>query len=198
MLCPVVSGILGGRGAGVRMRVCNAEVYFSEEAVLRVDGAAIEALKAAALANPSGKARLCAHHGPEESLHEMIIVHGARTYVRPHKHLGRTESFHIIEGNCDVLLFDDGGAIVEVVEMGPFGSGRVGYYRLADPCFHALLVRSEQVVFHETTQGPFRPEDAAFAAWAPDLADSAAVERFMARVAAAADTLLTTRHQELQ
>jgi hypothetical protein len=42
------------------------------------------------------------------------------------------------------------------------------------------LIRSEVLVFHETTGGPFRRADTEFASWAPDDTDVLAVGRFLA------------------
>ncbi|MBI2480932.1 MAG: cupin fold metalloprotein, WbuC family, partial [Planctomycetia bacterium] len=41
------------------------------------------------------------------------------------------------------------------------------FVRLAPQVFHTLIVRSEYLMFHETTRGPFRREDTVFADWAP-------------------------------
>ena len=51
--------------------------------------------------------------------------------------------------------------------MGPMGSGEIFYHRLADAWFHTVIPTSEMVVFHETTNGPFRRQDTIFAPWSP-------------------------------
>jgi len=122
------------------------------------------------------RARLCAHRGLDDRLHEMIIALARGTYIRPHRHAGKSESFHIIEGELEVVLFEDGGAMRDIIRMGPYQSGRVFFYRLMEPCFHTVLVRSPQVLFHETTNGPFDPADTEFAPWAPAEGDPAAWE----------------------
>jgi hypothetical protein len=52
--------------------------------------------------------------------------------------------------------------------MGPYGSNRCFFYRMADPLFHTAIVRTETVLFHETTTGPFVREQTEFAVWAPE------------------------------
>lgn len=110
----------------------------------------------------------------------MLIVHERGVYVPPHKHPGKTESTHIIEGLVDVVVFNDDGKIESVIRMGDYASGRMFYYRMAVPLFHTLIIRSDVLVFHETTNGPFDRRDTIFAPWAPEESDMKAVNIYMA------------------
>ena len=166
-------------GAVVRAKAESAEVRYATDAIVLVDATDVARLKREAEQNARRRIRLCAHHSVESRLHEMLIVHTRDTYVRPHKHLGKSESFHVIEGDVDVVIFDDEGGVTDVIPMGAFASGRPFFYRIAEPLFHTLLIRSDVLVFHETTGGPFRRDDTVFAPWAPDDGD-AAVKRFLA------------------
>jgi cupin fold WbuC family metalloprotein len=167
-------------GALVRARAESAEVRYATDAIVLVDAADVARLEQEAAENPRRRIRLCAHHSVDSPLHEMIIVHTRDTYVRPHKHLGKSESFHLVEGKVDVVVFEEDGGVADVIAMGPFASGRPFFYRIAEPLFHTLLIRSDVVVFHETTGGPFRRADTVFAPWAPEDGDVAAVRRFLA------------------
>lgn len=111
--------------------------------------------------------RICSHRDPDDRLHEMLIVHEMGTYVRPHKHLDRSESFHIISGEVDVFIYNDDGSIRTIISMGEYGSGKMFYYRLNECLFHTMLIHSRQLVFQETTLGPFNPSNTVFAPWAP-------------------------------
>jgi cupin fold WbuC family metalloprotein len=163
-----------------RARVESAEVRYATEPIVLLDAADVGSLKRDAAENTRRRIRLCAHHGVDDPVHEMLIVHSLGTYVRPHQHIGKTESFHVVEGDVDVVLFDDQGGVAVVIRMGAFASGRPFYYRIAVPLFHTLLIRSEILVFHETTSGPFRRADTVFAPWAPEDGDSAAVRQYLA------------------
>src|SRR5207247_7893851 len=90
--------------AVVGARVESAEVRYAIEAVITVDAEDVAQLKREAQRNPRRRVRLCAHGGIDDSLHEMLIVHANNTYVRPHRHLGKSESFHVIEGDVEVVL----------------------------------------------------------------------------------------------
>jgi cupin fold WbuC family metalloprotein len=67
-----------------------------------------------------------------------------------------------------------------VISMGDYASGKTFYYRMATPIFHTLIIRSEILVFHETTNGPFDKTASLFAPWAPQDDDMNSVADFMA------------------
>jgi cupin fold WbuC family metalloprotein len=165
-----------------RTKAESAEVLYPLDAIVTVDAQMLDELKRDAAKNPRRRIRLCAHRSVDDRVHEMIIVHTKDTYVRPHRHTGKSESFHVIDGIVDVVVFDDRGEIAEVIPMGPFSSGRTFFYRIADPLYHTLLIRSDVLVFHEATTGPFRREETSFAPWAPDESDPAAVASFLKSV----------------
>ncbi len=160
------------------LREVTSEVFVADGPVVCVSQREIEFLKERIRCAPRGRVRLCAHAGPESPVHEMLLVLSGNSYVRPHRHPGKSESFHIVEGVLDVVLFDDDGTVHAVVPLGDRDSGRPFYYRLDEPRFHTPIVRSDLVVFHETTTGPFRPGDADLATWAP-AEDETAVELYL-------------------
>lgn len=162
----------------MRIETQNEEVLFAADPIVTVGRPDIESLKEKAGHNRRKRIRLCAHRNVTDSLHEMLIVHTKETYVRPHKHLNRTESFHLIEGVVQVVVFDDAGNIMEVVQMGDYSSGHRFYYRMQEPFFHTLRITSDYLVFHETSNGPFVRSDTVFPPWAPEENDWPAVEAF--------------------
>jgi cupin fold WbuC family metalloprotein len=112
----------------------------------------------------------------------MLIVHEHGAYVRPHKHLGKTESAHVIEGLADVVVFDDHGEVSDVFSLGDYSSGLSFYYRMATPTYHMLIIRSDVLVFHEITNGPFDRAKTVFAPWAPDDGDTDLIASFLAEL----------------
>ena len=108
----------------------NAEVLYSKDVLTTADHLDIEHFKQLSLHNPRKRVRLCTHLNQDDLLHEMLIVLEKSTYVRPHKHPGKSESTHIIEGLVDVVLFDDDGQIERVISMGDYASGKTFYYRM--------------------------------------------------------------------
>lgn len=166
----------------MNVRPESEEVLYAADAVVAVAADDIERLKEAAAANPRRRIRLCAHRGVEDPVHEMLIVHRRETYVRPHKHLRKTESFHVVEGEGTIVLFDDAGRESGRIPLGDRGTGRAFYYRLAEPVFHTLIVGSDVMVFHEVAPGPFRREDTVFPAWAPTDDDADGARAYMTRL----------------
>lgn len=126
--------------------------------------------------------RLCAHPTGEDRIHEMLIAMDRTTYIRPHKHVNKSESMHVIEGSADAVFFTDDGAISRVVPLGDYASGREFYFRNSESVYHTLLINSDVLVVHETTNGPFNRADTIFASWAPEESDPAACDAFIKRV----------------
>jgi cupin fold WbuC family metalloprotein len=143
------------------------EVYYTSNVLTHISKEDLEHFKNLANQNPRKRFRLCAHNNKGDSLHEMFIVHKRECYVRPHKHIEKAESMSIIEGEVDVILFEDDGIIKDIIQMGDLKSGKLFYQRISEPIYHSLIIRSEYLVFHEITQGPFLREKTIFAPWAP-------------------------------
>ena len=163
----------------MRTREFNEEVLFASDPIVRVGAKDIEDLKQKARRNPRRRIRICAHRDLSESIHEMLIVHEKSCYVQPHKHINKIESFHIIEGTVDIILFDEDGQINETIPMGNYATGRKFFYRLPPLRYHTLMIQSDVLVFHEITNGPFRPDDTVWAPWAPDETDENAVSQYL-------------------
>ena len=157
----------------------NDEVLYTTDQRTVVDAPFVAFMKEQADQNPRQRIRLCLHADPEDLIHEMLIIHKAECYVRPHKHLTRMESFMILEGTVDVILFDEEGHVTDCVEMGTYSSGKPFLQRLSTPVYHSLIIHSDYLIFHETTSGPFDATDTAFPSWAPEDADVEKVEHYM-------------------
>lgn len=167
----------------MKLRQVSPEVFYDSEPLVTVDAADIGTLKARAAEVPRRRSRLCSHPEPAALIHEMLIVHESSAYVRPHRHLNRAESFHVIEGEGDIVLFDASGVVLGVIQLGDYRSGKTFYYRMPEATFHGLIVRSPVMVFHEVTSGPFDPRTTEFPEWAP-ADESPGVAAFLAGIEA--------------
>ena len=157
----------------------NDEVYVANDPIVVVGKREVEFLKGQASANGRRRARICAHKSNGDPLHEMLIVIASDSYIHPHRHAGKTESFHIVEGEVDIVVFDEGGEITKVLELGDAKSGKSFFYRLPPGSFHTLLIKSSFLVVHEITNGPFSRDQTDLAFWAPAEGDSDCIRDFM-------------------
>lgn len=153
----------------------SPEVFLAEGPIATIGPDDLERLKRAVRHSPKRRARINAHPGHDDVLHEMIIAIEPASYIRPHRHPGKSEAFHIIEGEVDIVIFGDDGAIERIIPLGEKGGSRPFYYRMSEARFHTLVIRSDLLVVHEITNGPFRPEGTIYAEFAPTEGDPAAV-----------------------
>lgn len=166
----------------IQTRTLNEEVLVARKPLVRVGRPDIRSLRRQARRNQRRRIRLCAHRSPAEALQEMFIVLERSAYIRPHKHLRKAESLHILEGRADLVIFNDAGKVIDVVRLGAYGSGRPFYHRMDRPLFHTLRIHSPYLAFHETTTGPFRRSATAYAPWSPESPDGPGGREFLARL----------------
>lgn len=118
------------------------------------------------------------HSGPTENPHRFlnVLLHG--TYIRPHRHSDppKSETFLVLEGAADVVLFDDDGRITARHHLGAESSeGRLWGIDLAPGVWHTIIARSERAVCFEVKPGPWEPaNDKEFGSWAPPENDPSA------------------------
>jgi cupin fold WbuC family metalloprotein len=182
------------RRGPLNLHAHGPDVFYCSDAVVHADGPLIEFLKAHARASPRKRSRLCMHPAPDAAVHEMLIVHHRDVYVRPHRHYGKAESVHSIEGDAFLLFFGDDGALGDVLALDSSADAPF-YCRIPAGVFHAYVIRSEWLVFHETTAGPFDRAALEYAPWSPDEADRPAVAAFLSALSAAAESFLTKRER---
>lgn len=170
----------------LQMKRLAEEVFVADERIVSVGRKEMDFLKATVNETRRKRVRLCAHPTTENTLHEMFVVYMDMTYVKPNLHLGKDESLHILEGAADFLFFDNDGKVIEVIPLGDYHSGRPFYCRVPASAWHTIIMRSERLVIHEVTPGPFVRTDTVWAPWAPDENDAEGVARFMDRLREAA------------
>jgi cupin fold WbuC family metalloprotein len=151
----------------IKFKKESDEVLYVDEKIPVIGTKEIGELKRLALLNQRKRVRVCTHDSPNSKLHEMFIVHTKECYVRPHKHIGKDESISVIEGVVDVVLFNNTGDICEVINLDAVSPVGLRYCRLPSSTYHMFIIRTEFLVFHECTQGPFIRNDTIFPEWAP-------------------------------
>jgi cupin fold WbuC family metalloprotein len=154
-------------------------IFYTPHEFVLADDALIGFLKDKARSAHARRARLCAHPAPEADQHDMLIVSHRDTYVAPHRH-PKSESFLVVEGEADLLLFGADGRLARRITMGAANSGLPMFYRMPAGRYHSLAIRSEVLVFVESTRGPFSPLNMEEAPWAPKGADADAGRAYIA------------------
>ncbi len=157
-------------------------IFYLEDPISPVGKEQVAFLRRAVGRTTKGRARLCAHAGEDDALHEMLILLRSGGYVRPHRHLGKSESLHVIEGSATIVLFSESGEPERVFNCGAPPDSDCFFYRISEPVFHTQLVRTPYFAFHEVTRGPFRREETEYAPWAPPEQDAKACQAYLAQL----------------
>lgn len=140
--------------------------------------AEVAKVKAMALDSPLKRARICLHRSHGDPIQEMVVALRRGCYIPPHRHGGRSESLHVMEGALLALFFDETGKATRRERLD--ASGQV-LYRLASDRWHTVAALADMVVFHEVVQGPFEG-GVELAPWAPAQGDEAAARAFLDRL----------------
>jgi cupin fold WbuC family metalloprotein len=146
--------------------------YFAKRPNVRLSRTVIGEIKE--MAQQTGKnVRLSLHRSPNADLHEMIICQLAGQYNRPKRHLTKAQSFHIIEGEMVVFVFDNDGA---VIDTGVLDGKSSLIYRIGRDIYYTGIALTPYAIYYETTPGPFlgRAEERIFAPFSPDETDQPA------------------------
>lgn len=165
--------------APLAMNRTGEEVFYAADKIVSVGKKEIDILKKTVSETARKRIRLCAHKKDDDLLHEMFVVYMDMTYVKPNLHVNKDESLHILEGEADFIFFDDAGNIVSIVPLGDKNSGRQFYIRVPAFVYHTIVMKSERLVIHEATPGPFNRADTLWAPWGADEKDLPAVDAFM-------------------
>ena len=151
---------------------------------IEVDDATIDMLIEAAGVEPKRRARLNLHNSDDDLIHEMIIAFRGDSLNMPHRHVGKSESVHVIRGRVCVVIFDDEGRETRRIQLGARDwRGMTSVMRMAAPLWHTVIPVDDKVVVHETTNGPFiAGKNMEIPPWAPQESELAAwVEGLRAR-----------------
>jgi cupin fold WbuC family metalloprotein len=135
-------------------------------------------IAAVAEASPRLRMNYNFHSGPEDNPHRFLNVLVQGTYIRPHRHLAppKSESFLVLEGIAEVILFDDNGTVTARHQLGGQSvEQRVWGIDIPPGLWHTIVARTARVVCYEVKPGPWIPgTDKEFAPWAPAEGDAAA------------------------
>ena len=102
------------------------------------------------------RSRILLHENNDSKVQEMIIVLFSDSIIKPHFHpYGKPESYHVIEGELIVNIFDKDGKIIDRIEL---DSVDQKFYRANGKVIHQPVSKTEYTVYHEVYTGPFIKE----------------------------------------
>lgn len=135
--------------------------------------ALLDELAAKAAASPRRRAHHNIHSGNADLVQRFLVTVNRDSYVRPHRHLARSELALVIRGGFDVLTFDDSGVVTARYAVGE-GAPTLGF-ETPQGIWHTLIARVDGSTFLEVKEGPYDPATSSqFAPWAPPEGDAAA------------------------
>jgi cupin fold WbuC family metalloprotein len=145
----------------------SEEAYFTTDERVVLGTAELERLKVEVLETKRKRIRICTHRNIMERHHEFFIVMASsgNEHVKPNKHLSKDETVTIVEGEADAVFYNDTGDVLEIVPLGQAGSGKPFYLRIPADTWHNIIPRSEILVMHEATPGPYIREHTLWAKW---------------------------------
>lgn len=139
--------------------------WFSKSDTIGITAGLLSEMKAVAQ-KLNADLRVCLHKNPEAAYHDMIILQHRKNFYRPHKHLNKGETWHILEGRLASFVFDENGGIADARCLSP---NSTFLYRIGNDKYHVGIPISDIVIFHESKPGPFlASSDSIFPNWAPD------------------------------
>ncbi|WP_116812956.1 WbuC family cupin fold metalloprotein [Steroidobacter cummioxidans] len=132
-----------------------------------ISNALLDEITAKAAASPRRRAHHNLHSSPSDLVQRFVVVAQSDTYIRPHRHLTKSELCTVVRGQFEVVVFDTDGTITHRSVVGE-GTPNLAF-ELPQATWHTLLALTDGAAFVEVKEGPYDPATAAeFAGWAPE------------------------------
>lgn len=114
-------------------------------------------------------------------IHRLLNALEPGTYLPPHRHRDKEETYLILRGCLLVFFYDETGNVTEKVRLNPLE----GNYGLEIPSctWHSIVALESGTVIFEIKKGPYlplSPED--LSSWAPAPSDEEGAKAFMKRI----------------
>ncbi len=136
-------------------------------------GNLLDELSAQATASPRRRAHHRVHTADTDPVQRFFVSVDRASYIRPHRHLAKSELAVVVRGGFDVLTFDDQGHVKARYAVGE-GTPNLGF-ELPRATWHTLIARADGSTFLEVKEGPYdRATASEFAPWAPPEGDAGA------------------------
>ena len=126
----------------------------------------LDELAAKATASPRGRTNFNIHASAADPVQRFFVVANRQSYIRPHRHLSKSELALVFRGQVELITFDDRGVVTARHVVGCDADGFA--FEMPRATWHTLIAREDGSTFLEIKEGPYDPAVAAeFASWAP-------------------------------
>ena len=142
----------------------GSDSYYSYVNDQKVSAELVDCLIQQGKISPTGRARLCLHSHPSDSLHVMLIYHDERTIVPIHRHIPFGEFVFIKDGSFDLILYNDDLSLQSINPIGSSGGKSISCFTPANQ-WHTLQF-NKPAIFFEISMGASNEKITQYAALA--------------------------------
>jgi cupin fold WbuC family metalloprotein len=112
--------------------------------------------------------RLCFHQNTEILLHDIVIIYDSKSYIPPNKHIGKSETIVLLQGELEFFIFNDRGEPFFGTKLSATDKQYPFIIRVPPNTWHGLRCISEEpCIVKETITGPYWKESLKWAEFAP-------------------------------
>ena len=138
----------------------------SDELISRVSREANE--------NPRGRTNFN-FHDLDEVYQRFLNVLTRDTYIQPHMHTGKPETFIVLKGKVGCIIFDELGVVAEKHVLST--EGPVYGVDILPKQYHTIICLSREAVCFEGKSGPYiADKDKNFSSWSPSEKEEESLE----------------------
>jgi len=149
-------------------KISNETSYIVDKISPRMTGPMVEKLQHDYSLSKRKRHRFCFHQNPDVNLHDIVICYDKSSYIRPNKHIGKSESVLVLQGDIEIYIFNDFGDLIDLISLGTFNSKKPCYVRIPPNTWHGLRSVSDiPVIMKETISGPYDSSSLIWADFAP-------------------------------
>jgi len=134
--------------------------------MIKLDSKLLDELIAKAKQSPRLRMNHNFHPQLDDPVQRLLNALEPWTYIRPHRHVTKEESFVLLRGTVLAVVFNDDGSIRDHFILNS-AAGNLGV-EFEENAFHMLTSLETGSVVYEIKEGPFVPHsEASSAPWAP-------------------------------
>lgn len=118
----------------------NINVFWLNQLTSQITNSEIDALTSVSKKMPLGRSRICIHRNESADIHQMVINLTSRCYIRPAKHLDKSESICLLSGKAGLIFFDNNGVTEKIVNLELESKSGVRLVVIPQGVFHSIFL----------------------------------------------------------